>query len=483
MKIRLVLMAILLSALAAGAQGPDTLWTRTYGGGWTDIANSIGATPDHGYIVAGAHQLGSFPFPTLFYVAKLSESGDLHWSQTLGDAIHAEAGSIRATTDGGFIAVGYTVPLNGHTDILLVKLEANGDTVWTRTLASPDVEYPYCLQQTIDGGYVIAGYTIPNSSSDNDLYLVKTSADGIPQWTRVIGGNGLDAALWVEQTPDGEYIASGYTSTNLNSSKFFLVKFTSSGDTLWSRHYGTDLNELAYSVKQTLDGGYLLAGWSAIAETAPMRIYVVKTDELGNQQWSRTYSAGVSDAAFAINVLPSGEYIIAGYSQSSDTSPEDMYLMKLSGTGDTLWTRKYGGQSTDVALSLCRTVDGGYALAGYTFSFGAGQADIYVVITESDLAIREGDATERPTAHVLHANFPNPFNSSTQIEYTLPWAVDVTLTVFNLLGEEVVQLVDGEQVAGRQSVVFDGSRFASGLYLYRLEAGRFVETRKMVLLK
>ncbi len=150
---------------------------------------------------------------------------------------------------------------------------------------------------------------------------------------------------------------------------------------------------------------------------------------------------------------------------------------------DTLWTRTYGGSSIDEAYSVQQTADGGYIVAGWTTSFGAGDADFYLVKTGPEQSGAELSTIPMPSQYILYPAFPNPFNPSTQITFTLPKAGEVSLKVFNLLGQEVISLVRGTQSAGTHAVTFDGSALASGIYFYRLQAGDFVQTQKMVLMK
>ena len=174
---------------------------------------------------------------------------------------------------------------------------------------------------------------------------------------------------------------------------------------------------------------------------------------------------------------------MAGCTESFGAGERDFYLVKTNSQGDTLWTRTYGGSNEDYAYSVQQTDDGGYILAGYTESFGAGGADFYLVKTGPDISEAEPVRISMPRQYALYPNFPNPFNPSTQIAFALPKNDRVSLKVFNLLGQDVATLVDEMQSAGTHAAFFDGSGLPSGIYLCRLRAGSFVETKKMVLLK
>jgi hypothetical protein len=169
---------------------------------------------------------------------------------------------------------------------------------------------------------------------------------------------------------------------------------------------------------------------------------------------------------------------------SSGASGYDFYLVKTDSHGDSLWTRTYGGDMDDYASCVRQTTDGGYILAGYTYSFGVGHEDImYVVKTGPEESGTEMSTIGVPSQYILYPAFPNPFNPSAQITFALPKTEIISLKIFNLMGQEVVTLADGMQSAGTHVVSFDGSALPSGIYFYRLQAGSFVQTHKMVLLK
>ncbi|MBM3324123.1 MAG: T9SS type A sorting domain-containing protein, partial [Calditrichaeota bacterium] len=360
---------------------------------------------------------------------------------------------------------------------------SSGDTLWTRTYGGSSHDEAYSVQQTADGGYIVAGYTLSFGAGYWDFYLVKTNGQGDTIWTRTYGGSHDDFAFSVQQTADGGYIVAGHTGSFGASGDFYLVKTNGQGDTLWTRTHGGSGWDDAYSVQQTADGGYIVAGTTRSFGAGYWDFYLVKTNGQGDTIWTRTYGGSDWDAACSVQQTADGGYIVAGATYSFGAGSFDFYLVKTNSLGDTLWTRTYGGSGGDHASSVQQTADGGYIVAGTTRSFGAGIADFYLVKTGPDQSGSEPVSVTLPSQYTLYQNFPNPFNSSTQIAYTLPRTNKVSLRIFNLLGEEVATLADGVQSAGTRAVPFDGSGLASGIYLYRLQAGEFVQTRKMVMLK
>jgi uncharacterized delta-60 repeat protein len=479
-----LLPLLVLAQVSFSQPTPDTLWTRTYGGSGTDLAYSVQQTTDGGYIVAGYSNSFSGGYYDC-YLVKTNSLGDTLWTRTYGGDSDEHAYSVRQTTDGGYIIAGETMSFGaGAYDMYLVKTNEFGDTLWTRTYGGSSWDAAYSVQQTADGGYIVAGYTSSFGAGERDFYLVKTNNQGDTLWTRSIGGSSDDGAYSIQQIPDGGYIVAGLSNSfGAGWYDSYLVKTDSRGDTLWTRTYGGSSGDYAYSVQQTAEEGYVVAGHTHSFGAVSGDFYLVKTNTQGDTLWTRTYGGSSIDDAYSVQQTTDGGYIVAGYTFSFGAGWNDFYLVKTNGESDTLWTRTYGGTDYDDANSAQETAGGGYIMAGFTRSFGAGESDFFVVKTGPDQSGSEPVGVTLPSQYTLYQNFPNPFNPSTQIVYTLPRASKVSLRLFNLLGEEVATLADEVRSAGTHTVSFDGSGLASGIYLCRLQAGEFVQTRKMVLLK
>jgi uncharacterized delta-60 repeat protein len=477
----LLLLACVQASLAQPS--PDTLWTRTYGGSNWDEAYSVQQTADGGYVVAGytaSFGVGEWDL----YLVKTDSQGDTLWTRTYGWIGFDGARSVQQTTDGGYIVAGYTWSFGaGYDDFYLVKTDSQGRYLWSRTYGGTGYEEAYSCRRTTDGGYVLAGYTDSFGAGSTDFYLVKTDSLGDTLWTRTYGGSSWDVAYSVQQTSDGGYVVAGYTrSFGAGDLDFYLVKTDGEGDTLWTRTYGGSHEDWARSVEQTSDGGYVVAGHTH-SFGGGEHFYVVKTNGQGDTLWTRTYGGGTAAKASAVQQTDDEGYIVAGGSLSSAAGSWDFYLVKTDSLGDTLWTRTYGGTGTDEAYSVQQTADGGYVLAGYTESYGAGEADFYVVKTGPDISPAAPTISPFPSGYQLHANYPNPFNSLTTIRYDVGRTGPVSVKVFDLLGREVTTLVQGIIPAGSYTVTWDAGDLPSGLYLCRMNAGEFTQTKKMVLLK
>lgn len=375
------IVSIVLLASVSFAQAPDTLWTRTYGGTTEDHASSVMQTADSGYIIGGTTSSFGAGLSD-FFVVKATEDGNVEWTQTYGGSSYEESFEVCQTLDGGYVIAGSTRSFGaGGDDFYVVKTDAAGNSLWTRTYGGSQGENAWTIQQTIDGGYIISGRTNSFGAGNWDIFVVRTNSNGDAIWTRTYGGSNADWADDLKATSDGGFIFAGRTMSFGNGSgDFYLVKSDSLGVIEWSRTYGGTADERAFSVQQTADGGYLIAG-ETFSFGQGVDCYVVKTDADGDTLWTRNYGGNADDWASSIQQTTDGGHLIAGQTGSFGAGGNDFYILRTDAQGDTLWTRVHGGSATEYAFSIQQTTDGGYIVAGWTTSFGAGSWDFYVVRT------------------------------------------------------------------------------------------------------
>jgi hypothetical protein len=468
------------------------MWTRTYGEYQeADCGYSVQQTLDGGYIIAGT--TGSFGavFRDALLI-KTDASGDTLWTKTYARNIpnyhFIHSGYyVEQTSDSGYIlCAGYYDTTDYK--IWLIKTDVVGDTMWTKTFSgylNPS-ELGRPVQQTTDDGYIVAAtkyYSYP-VSFESAILLIKTDTSGDTLWTKTYGRSQFDECQSVQQTTDDGYIITGFTDNGSGGGMhvfcdLWLIKTDESGDTLWTKTYagkGIDIN-VGIFAQQTSDSGYIVTGFTR-AYVGDSYLWLIKTDMAGDTLWTKTYwGGGSANSGHSVKQTSDGGYVITG-DIGSYLDEIDVWLIKTDESGDTLWTQTFGDSLDDMGYSVQQTSDGGYIVTGVK------NGDIWLIKTAPDPSeIIQSDHTIAPMDYHLLQNYPNPFNPITTIEFNMPKTSEVSLNVFNILGEEVVTLVSDRLSAGSYSYEWDASKYASGVYIYRLEAEGFVETKKMILMR
>jgi hypothetical protein len=297
------------------------------------------------------------------------------FERTYGGARRDEGRSVQQTTDGGYIIAGSKDIYPGNDcNVYLIKTGSCGDTLWTRTFGGTGYEDGTCVQQTSDGGYIVVGTTDSHGAGFYDVWLIKTDSNGDTAWTRTYGGAGYDGGWSVQQTVDSGYIIAGFTrSYGAGWADYYLIKTDVHGDTLWTRTFGAADNDCAYAVQQTTDTGYILGGISD-----GVGIWLVKTDAHGDTMWTRALGGSSFGDVRRTN---DGGYVIVGCYYSVDLGRAR--LIKIDANGDTLWSRQYGGTTGAWGYSVEQTAGGGFIVAAAVPSQGGGPSDVYLIKTDS----------------------------------------------------------------------------------------------------
>ena len=360
-------------------------------------------------------------FATLYMTAQPG----IDWQKSLGGSLADAANEIVQTTDGGYILVGYSksddgdVTTNqGDADYWVVKLDSSGTIDWQKSYGGSDEDIASSIQQTTDGGYIVAGTSksingdVTGNHGSKDYWVLKLSAIGNIVWEQSYGGTADDSAASVRQTADGGYIIAGYSKStdgdvtgNNGVADYWMLKLTSTGTISWQKSYGGTDVEYPESVRETSDGGYIVVGFSRSVDgdvTGNHGYYdywVLKLDHTGSLVWEKSYGGTTFDYGTSIEQTTDGGYIVAGISKSNDGDVtgnhglDDFWVLKITDIGAITWQKSYGGSSFDYAYGIKETNDGGYIVAGYTSSNNYdvlgnhGQSDYWILRITSTGAI------------------------------------------------------------------------------------------------
>jgi hypothetical protein len=507
----MVMIAIFLMVLYAHclfAQGPDTLWTRIYGGANDDQAYSVQQTFDGGYIIAGYTK--SFGAGNSdIYLVRTDSIGNTLWTRTYGDTLFDAAYSVKQTADSGFIVAG-TKQTSTYPNIYgyLIKTDKNGDSLWAKTYNWTPYEVArfYSVDKTSDGGYIATGFMYVYKNGDsfqaesNDwhqyeetgfpekpnrgdlILLVKTDTDGNVVWHKEYTEG---YSYSVKQTPEGGYIVAGCIPYGV-----FLLKAYPNGDTTWTKNYSGPEAEFGYSVELSADNGYIIVG-STFNPLPFSDVFIIGTDSLGDTLWTRLYGGADTDQSFSVQKTYDEHYIIAGRTQCFGSGSDDVYLLKVDENGDTIWTRAYGWTEADVGYCGQQTADSGYIVAGYTRSFGGSDWDVLLLKTQPDVGIEEKEEPKEIKQDIRFFAQPNPFTTFTTITILgiseNQNIRESELKIFDLTGRRVRE-ISLLPFNFSLEVTWDGKdgngiNVPGGIYLVRLQTGNHTSMHKVILLK
>ena len=334
-------------------------------------------------------------------LARVGVEGEKIWFHHYGGDQEDYGTCFRKSPEEGYIIAGFTGSFGGRNgDACLIRTNSRGTESWLKTYGGAERDAAHCVQTTADGGFVLAGYTESFGSGERDVYLVRTDPKGEEIWARTFGGEYRDEAHHVEQTADGGFIVAGFsTSLDSGGKHAYLIKTTAEGQEEWSASLGGSDSSGVYSVQQTSDGGYIAAGFTSPLGSETTHAYVVKTDRRGSEVWSRSAesAAGGASEAFSVQQTLDGGYIIGGYT-TSVYMDRDFLLLKLAADGSETWSRTFGRDrgSEDEGFCAIQTADGGYAIVGRSAPSGEREGDVFLVKTDAQGHVAEARPEDPP---------------------------------------------------------------------------------------
>lgn len=324
----------------------NMMWNRTFGGSSNDMAYALVKTSDGGFAFAGHTASYSSNQVVQLWLAKTDSEGTMLWNKTYGD--DAEAFALLQTGDGGYAVAGRF----GQADAWLIKTDLNGNVEWNKTYGGMQMDLASALTLTNDGGYALAGVTYSYSQSVSDSWLVRTDANGNPLWNKTYGGSGDDHAYALANTSDGGYAIGCYTYSSLSThGDFYLIKTDANGTVEWDKVYYSTGDDYLASIVQCSDLGYALAGRRGGSGLNYGDFWLIKTDTVGNALWNKTYGGERDDWAYSMVQTSDGGYAIAGETRSFGEGDADAFLVKTDGNGETVIIPEYSSQIVLMVLT------------------------------------------------------------------------------------------------------------------------------------
>jgi Bacterial Ig domain/Ig-like domain CHU_C associated len=438
-------------SLQANSQAPAIEWQKTYGGsdydgfGYFDGVPKIINTTDGGYIFAGSTfsndgdvtgNHGTWDY----WVVKINSTGNIQWKKTFGGSLSENPNAIIQTSDGGYIFAGGSNSNDGDIsnnhgdyDYWVVKLSSSGNIQWNKTFGGTNQDIAMSIVQTSEGGYIVAGNSASNDGDVSghhgntgnlnfDYWIVKLSNSGNIEWQKSFGDSGKDEPFSIFQTTDGGYIVAGGSDSNggevtgnHGNYDFWIVKLSSVGNIQWQKSFGGTNIDIARQILQTSDSGYIVVGdiksnnGDVIGNHGLIDYWVIKLTNAGNIEWQKTLGGSHDDEPVSILPTSNGGYIVAGGSWSDDGdvtgnhNSYDFWIVKLSSTGNIQWQKSLGGTNYDFAYSIIQSTEKGYLIVGPSFSNNGdvtgnrGNSDFWVVKLSCETPTSPTTATANPT--------------------------------------------------------------------------------------
>ncbi len=523
MKNSITILVLLLSTVAIYAQDPNILWQRTLGGSDYETLDVIKQTPDGGYILGGSSlsdisgdKTDASNGDVDMWIIKINADGEIEWQNSIGGSESDDLHSIELTLDGGYIAAGEsfsnisgdkTENSKGIYDFWIVKLDNSGNVEWDKTIGGEDYEsFPQI--RTTNDGYFICGESYSNVSGDktenaigeDDYWLLKLDTSGNIVWQNTIGGANTDFLYSMAATSDGGCILGGFSNSNISGDKtenskggydYWIVKVDVAGNIEWDKTIGGSDGDKLYSIIQTSDSGFLLAGESSSNISGDKTedsqgkndYWVVKLNSLGTIEWQNTIGGSEFDRAYSIYQTEDGGYILGGSSNSGISGDKtengeglsDFWFIKINSVGIIEWQNTMGGDDADVINSIIQSSDGNYLIVGNSRSNisgdktenSRGSSDFWIIKHAATLGLVENPFETTITL------FPNPTKNTLQLN-TQDQTIN-QVNIYTITGSKVLQL-ETDTV----SPTVDVSRLASGVYYVQLYSGKNVALKKFV---
>jgi hypothetical protein len=364
---------LVLCACPAKEEGPETAWGHIIGGSGCDTGQAVAVTSDGGYIVAGytdSYIVGE----SRIYLIRLDEDGDTLWTDTHG-SVPLQAFDIIQTSDGNYLVTGHE-PGSGGGDVFCMKINEDGSVLWENTYGGTGSDIGFAAAPTADGGGLVCGWTVADSTGSKNVYIVRIDGNGDTLWTRNYGGAEDDFGTALCPVDNGGFVVTGWTeSYGGGSDDIYLLRLDDNGDTLWTRTYGDQNQDYGEGVIQNHEGNYMVCGVIQDADEAMSRIFLFQVDANGDSVWLQTYDDG-----FAYDVAQADDngYVLAG-SHFYSFPDRNAYVLRTDINGLALWEKSFGDDANDGGYEVIQTGDGGFLMVGETESFGAGSRDVYIM--------------------------------------------------------------------------------------------------------
>jgi len=472
-----LLIFLLLFPLFGNAQ--LITWDKTYNLNQQDYGYDIVQNFDGGYTLTG--YTGGNHWTNLL-VMKLTCNGDTIWTRVHADEGHSAGSSIVNTSDSGYIVTGFTSDSEMYTfyEMYILKLNHNGDTIWTKKYGGGNT-IAFSVIQTLDGGYTILG-----SDYAFDLarvIILKLNENGEEEWgkTYIFNTSGYPHFVSsIEQNHDSSFILAG-TKPQLNGLfDIWLMKLDKLGDSLWTKLYGEpDVCEYGTYALPVDAGGYIVSVQRDIPNSIKKDLVIMKLDDNGTFLWEKTYERNAIQGISFLKKTTDNDYVGAGYCNYINGGG-GLYIVRFNNFGDTLWTRIYHQNAHSSARDIIQTDDLGFIVSGGSSNASGFYRDIRVLKLDESGLVQTKEAKE-VTNNTYIRNFPNPFRDYTFLEFEIGnYDRDAKITIYNSNGLVIKEIPLTDIHKGKNTIRVDAFDLPAGIYYCTLKTSSAKVSSKMI---
>jgi hypothetical protein len=447
---------------------------KVYGTDGVDISRSVKQISSGSIYVLGNSDSSLFGQNDIT-LTKLDVNGNELWTTYYGTSNSENGFYLNTTADGNFVLVGETQTGINNLDVMYCKVDTNGAVIWNKSFASPVNETGKYIEQTSDGGYIIAG-SQNDASGYFDMLALRLDANGDYLWHQTFGRTDNDYADMIHQV-GSEFILTGDTrSYGAGGYDVMLYQLDSFGIELWSHTYGDSVQNGCQGLIVTSDGKYISYGETEIYPTSPFEFYLQKIDAGGTSIWRRTFGGTGTDAIFSVREDSDGGFVCTGYSNSyNGGGPLDLVILKTDTAGVLEWKQTYGGGGIDIGYEIIRDVNNsGFIITGKTVD----STDQYYLLKLDHFGTLSGIHALSLTDANMEI-YPNPSNSLISLRYRMEVAEAPRLIVTDILGRPVESIALGR---AEGLLNMDLGKNGPGIYCASIvDQGRVIVTKKIVI--
>ena len=437
MKKILLLFSFLLASVFVY---PQITFQRHYGGQYDDGGSSVLQTDDGGYIIAGrtmSYGNGSNDI----YILKTDANGNELWTKTYGGNGWDFPTDMKKTLDNCYVITGGTSSFGaGASDAFMMKIDNNGDSLWLKTYGGSIDDAAFEVEICEDLGYIISGYTCSFADGFAAAYLIRTNNNSDTIWTKTYEKKDFNGANSIIKTNIDGFILVGVTETGgAPGADGLAIKTNSIGDTLWLNTYGGASYDALYSICEDNNGNYLICGTTYNLTAGSYDVYLLKIASSGGLIWEKSIGGVNAENAYSIIQSSDNNFLVVGSTESYGSGGIDVYLIKFNSDGDTIWTKTFGGAGDDWASSIKETADGGFIISGCTNSYGNND-DIYLIKTDANGYVAGIDDYQSMNNRI--SAYPNPTTGLVNFQIPPQFGRIKTLEIFDCFGQLQIEKLD-----------------------------------------